>query len=287
VRYYAKPKASRNISRNNIMVKTNCSLKTLSREAENLICKQLIKRGNYGKLVDFPPEINKNISKDTMISIRQSFLRFNAMINLNKLKNIDPTAKVLYSEYTKGANIKSLAYKYNIPPLLLFRRILKFRKLSDNQIKDVLRGDHKVLDQRDKVELKWSLANDQISNPDQSDAIRRAVAFEDHTEDWLKKLGVQYKTQNELATEQVKQLGQATITPDFKIESEFYINGKRIHWVECKSFYLPSRIKQMTKSIEAQVNKYYETYGSGAILFKHGCTNDFKLAKYAIICSLH
>ena len=48
---------------------------------------------------------------------------------------------------------------------------------------------------------------------------------------------VRFKTQEDLTKEQMEKYGRPINTPDFLILSDFYINNKKINWIDAKNFY--------------------------------------------------
>lgn len=65
------------------------------------------------------------------------------------------------------------------------------------------------------------------------------------------------------------------LTPDFLILDDLYINNHKVHWIDCKCYYLCASNGglQFEKSI-IQFQKYKNKWGSGALLFAFGfCDN--------------
>ena len=90
--------------------------------------------------------------------------------------------------------------------------------------------------------------------------------FELEIRKFLIKNKIKFKTQNELTKEQIKKYGKAVNTPDFLILSDFYINDKKINWIDAKNFYGANTFL-IKKNIQKQVPKYIDEYGFGSIMF--------------------
>lgn len=66
-------------------------------------------------------------------------------------------------------------------------------------------------------------------------------------------------------------------TPDFLLLDSVVINGQAVHWIECKAYYGSSMLTKDKKyeklpvnKIRGQLDRYTETYGTGAVLFLQG-----------------
>ena len=108
----------------------------------------------------------------------------------------------------------------------------------------------------------------------QDEIQERAGQFERQIEDVLKKIGVKYKTQNQLTEEQIKSCGKAFSTPDFLIESELTINGHEIKWIDAKNFF-GSNVSFVKTKINEQTKKYIKNYGKGSIIFNLGFNESY------------
>ena len=69
-----------------------------------------------------------------------------------------------------------------------------------------------------------------------------------------------------LTIEQIEKYGKPINTPDFLILSDFYINNKKINWIDAKNFYGANTFL-IRKKIKKQVRKYINEYGYGSIFF--------------------
>jgi hypothetical protein len=116
--------------------------------------------------------------------------------------------------------------------------------------------------------------NDDFALINQDEIQECAEQFERDIEQVLKKMGIKYKTQNELCKEQIKTHGRAFSTPDFLIESELFINEQLVKWIDAKNFF-GSNISFVKKKITDQTEKYIKNYGKGSIIFSLGFNESY------------
>ena len=214
-------------------------------------------------LQKFSKKITNNFNKKIILSIRGNIMRSNLIINH---KNIINNEYIIEKDYMNGFNILDLVKKYNYSPLNLLR-IIFYKKYHNNLTKII--KNTKILDSRDYEQLNLAISNDIYALINQKEILQKSILFENKIQKILNKLNIVYKTQNELAKEQIKDSNIVTNTPDFLILSEFFINNKKISWIDAKNFYISDSIL-LKKKIIKQTNKYIDKYGSGAIISSLG-----------------
>ena len=231
--------------------------------------------GSYGKinLTDLSNIINitknkfsdyKNmITPSLIISLRSSFMKNYMIINH---KNINNNSVKIINDYNNKINVLDISKKYDISPLNIIRFI--FNKKYNNKLTYLIK--HKdLLNDYDSKQLTLAINNDDFALINQDKIQKKSLDFEKEIEIFLKKNSISFQTQEELSEEQTKLYGKAVNTPDFLITSELFINKIKINWIDAKNFY-GAKIYFIKKSIEKQIKKYINKYGTGCIIFKLG-----------------
>ena len=241
----------------------------LKEEAE--MAKVVIRKGEFGWLddarVDEIAEIVKgrNMTLDQVLSLRSALLQQKTVYGHGRLKS---RSKVLLRLYNEGVNVVDLSKRFDFPPMNIFRVILAEKRWSKSRIKESLRTPSK-LSTREREEFEMAEAADRVSNVDQTETHIRADLFEDILSDWFESKGVRIRRQPEMVTEQKKELGRPVRTPDILLLDHVEINGKPIAWIDAKHFY-GADVDFQRKKMVKQMNRYIEEWGSGAIVYRHG-----------------
>ena len=243
----------------------------ISLKVEAEMAKLVVRKGEFGWLddarVDEIGEIvkTKEMSLEQVLSLRSALLQQKTVYSHGRLKS---RAKVLLRLYNEGVNVVDLSKRFDFPPMNIFRAILAEKKWSKSRIKESLRTPSK-LSKREKEEFERAEAADRVSNVDQSETHLRADLFEDILSDWFESKGVRLRRQTEMVSEQKLEHGRPVRTPDILFLDLVEINGKPIAWIDAKHFYgadVDFQRKKMTK----QMNRYIEEWGAGAIVYRHG-----------------
>ena len=253
------------------MTRLNIKINKISYKLEKKIAKAVIIKGNYKKLTD--KQLNKinnyidkkklNISLEDVLSIRSSYMTIKIIKDSDRLKSLINKISKLYK---KGIKLSWISKKYDLSPILMLKNILSSR-YSKEKIKDFFYGKHlDKLSEFDLEQLNFAKENDIFNKVDQTEQINNSKNFELEIQNFLVKNKIKFKTQNELTKEQIKKYGKAVNTPDFLILSDFYINDKKINWIDAKNFYGANTFL-IKKNIQKQVPKYIDEYGFGSIIF--------------------
>ncbi len=200
-------------------------------------------------------------------------------VHTSLLKDIDTISR----RYAAGEGIVEISQGRCYPPAGVFRRILLHRGMSAAAVKTVVGHAPSAeaplgrwLAPRDIEQLKAAWAADS-SNP--ASTARRAVeaaVAEDEFVAWFRTLGVPFKTQNELADEQIAEFGRAIITPDVLITGELYVDGVRLYWIDFKD-YVGCPLHYIVTSCREQAAKYTLKWGRGAFCFRGGHVEGFNI----------
>ena len=208
--------------------------------------------------------------KEIILSIRANLMREHMIMTHKKIISCESD---IIKDYENGNNILKLSTKYDASPLNLMRLIFmdKYNKKLTQLIKK-----NKILNERDKKQLDIAMSNDLYALINQDEVLKKSTDFEFKIQNILDYMGIRYKTQNELAKEQIKKSNIATNTPDFLILDNFFINGKKIKWIDAKNFYGLNN-GYIRKRIKHQTKKYLDAWGSGAIIYNLGFSSELKL----------
>lgn len=215
-------------------------------------------------------QLPKYFCKEIILSIRSNLMRKHMIQNH---KNIQSEEKNIINDYNDGMNILKLSTKYDGSPLNLLRLIFKNKY---NKKLTQLISKNNILNYSDKKQLEIGINNDLYALINQDQILKKSSDFEFKIQNILDTIGVKYKTQNELAKEQIKKLNKPTNTPDFLILDNLFINGIKIKWIDAKNFYGLSN-QYIINRIKHQTKKYIDTWGSGAIIFNLGFSSELKL----------
>jgi hypothetical protein len=97
----------------------------------------------------------------------------------------------------------------------------------------------------------------------------RADLFEDILSDWFEAQGVRIRRQPEMVAEQMAEHGRPIRTPDLLFLDHVIINGRPVAWIDAKHFY-GGDVDFQRKKTKKQMLRYIEEWGSGAIVYRHG-----------------
>lgn len=208
-------------------------------------------------------EIPDYFCKEIILSIRANLMREHMITNHKKVISNE---KKIFDDYSNGMNVLELSTKYDGSPLNILR--LVFVKKYNNKLTQLIKKNNK-LNKRDKEQLDLAISNDLYALINQDVILKKSTDFELKIQKILDKLKIRYKTQEQLAEEQIKKTNKATNTPDFLILDNLYINGKKINWIDAKNFY-GLNTQYLKKRIKHQTKKYLDAWGSGAIIFSLG-----------------
>lgn len=253
------------------MTRLNIKINKISYKLEKKFAKAVIIKGNYKSLTD--KQLNKinnyidkkklNISLEDILSIRSSYMTIKIIKDSNRLKSLINKINKLYK---KGIKLSWISKKYDLSPILILKNILSSR-YSKDKIKDFFYGKHlDKLSEFDLEQLNFAKENDIFNKVDQTEQLNNSKNFELEIQNFLVKNKIKFKTQNELTKEQIKKYGKAINTPDFLILSDFYINDKKINWIDAKNFYGANTFL-IKNNIQKQISKYIDEYGFGSIIF--------------------
>ena len=250
----------------------------VSIEVEAQVASLVMKKGEFGWLSESRVnEISQsisgmNISIDQSLSLRNALLQQKTVYGHYKMQS---RSKAMYKLYKEGMTIIQLSKRFDFPPMNIFREILKEKGWSKNKIKESLRNPSQF-SQRERNEFTEAEAADRVSNVDQSETQIRADKFEDIISDWFESRGVNLRRQEEMVAEQLAEHGRPVNTPDVLFLDHVKINDQPIAWIDAKHFY-GADVNFQRKKMKKQTLRYVETWGQGAIIFRHGFSENLHL----------
>lgn len=244
-------------------------------ETESVLASKVVRRGEFGWLSDERvAEIGEmvgdlDMTLDQALSLRSALLQQKTVYSHGQLQ---ARGKAIMRLYREGMSIVELSKKFDFPPMNIFRVVLKEMGWSKSRIKETLRAPSKFKE-RERNEFKSAEAADRVSNVDQSETHSRADIFEDILADWFEEQGVRVRRQSEMVKEQMAEHGRPVNTPDLLFLDHVEINGEPVAWIDAKHFY-GADVNFQRKKIVKQAGRYVDTWGQGALVFRHGfCEN--------------
>ena len=245
---------------------------------EERVASMVVKRGDFGWLSDDRVDNiakqldSENMTLDQALSLRSALLQQKTVYSHHRLKS---KAKELARRYRNGTSIVDLSKEYDFPPVNIFRVVLEAMGWSKKRIKESLRNPSSMK-QREREEFEAAEAIDRVSSVDQSETQVKADLFEDILADWFEAQGIRLRRQPEMVKEQSELLGRPVRTPDLLFLDHVYINDQPVAWIDAKHFY-GADVEFQRKKMNKQMNRYIEEWGSGAIMFRHGFSENLFL----------
>lgn len=207
---------------------------------------------------------------EIILSIRANLMRAHMITNHKK---VVLSGNKIINDYNNGIGVLELSSKYDGSPLNILR--LVFASKYKKKLTQLIKGN-KILSSRDATQLDLAISNDLYALINQDKVLKKSTEFELKIQEILDKLGIRYKTQEQLAQEQIEQSDKATNTPDFLILDNLWINGQKINWIDAKNFY-GLNTQYLRKRIKHQTKKYLDAWGTGSIIFSLGFSSGLKI----------
>ena len=226
----------------------------------------------------FSSNDTKNFDKKVILSIRANYMRAHMM---HMHKYIQKKKSQIIREYVGGASIKSLVKKYDGSPLNIIRLI--FQEKYKAKLTSII-SNPKIIkkNSRDLKELEWAIDHDTYALINQDEILAKSTEFEEKIAQILDKHKIKYKTQAQLAQEQIELADKPINTPDFLILSDLRINNNKITWIDAKNFY-GAKSNFTIKKIKAQTKKYLDVWGPGSIVFSLGFNSELSFDNILLI----
>lgn len=259
------------------MKKYSVDFINISKKKQNKMKDLILKNLTFNRISDdelISMEKYLNIDKSIIASYRNQLLKEKVISDHYKILN---NIKNILKDY-EDMNILQISKKYKFSPMSTIRLIIKQKypsyKLSLKNLNE--------LNEYDKKQVLLAEKNDIVSNLDQGDQQYKSEKYEEKIAHFLDKKEIKYKIQEQLVTEQEEEKGFAYATPDFLLDNKIMINDYEVNWIEVKNFY-GTNIHFMTKKIQKQINKYYNKWGYGCLVFRYAVYENLKIDNCVII----
>ena len=246
---------------------------------EEKMAEFVVRRGEFGWVDDdrvdeiaaFADSVS--ISSDQALSLRSALLQQKTVYGHSAMRN---RGRQIHRDYKQGMSVVELSKKYDFPPMNIFRQILAEKGWSKSKIKEAVRAPSRF-SERERKEFEAAEEADRVSNVDQSETHLRADVFENILADWFEEQGVRLRRQPELVKEQSAEIGRPKLTPDILFLDHVEINGQPVAWIDAKHFY-GADVGFQRKKMQKQMMRYIGEWGSGAIVFRHGFSENLYMA---------
>ncbi|DAC33073.1 MAG TPA: hypothetical protein D7H95_01425 [Candidatus Poseidoniales archaeon] len=238
---------------------------------EEALSKLVLRRGEFGWLDDERVDelavivSDHNMTLDQALSLRSALMQQKTVYGHGRLRS---RGKDMLRLYKEGVSVVDISQRFDGPPMNVFRLILAEMRWSKTKIKESLREPSR-LKQRERDEFEAAEAADRVSNVDQGESQEKADLFEDILADWFEEQGVRLRRQPEMVKEQKQTLGRPVRTPDILFLDHVYINERPVAWIDAKHFY-GADVEFQRKKMAKQMDRYIEEWGSGAVVYRHG-----------------
>ncbi len=211
----------------------------------------------------------KQIYCNQLISLCHSLNKQRSLGSVSRMPQVIDACMV---PYTRGeSSIVDLAKLHRVSPTRLLQGILLRKRINEKNLDNMFRcriNPESVLNGRDLEQFKLAEANDDTSGRAQLLIDEIAATNESTFLKLFSGFGIKYMNQEELIATQIREHGRAVATPDMLFVDEVYINGERIYWIDFKN-YLGVANTNLYLSTCAQVKKYFDKWGKGAICYKN------------------
>lgn len=259
----------------------------ISKEIELLRKDVLIRRGEFGKLhgsrqLEVELECCElGLTFSQALSIRKQLLIKKAISNHWKLKDKDSLEEVISSFEKQKKSLTDIACELELPPVSIFRAIMARRVLENYP------GLHAVNRRRPAGKILQSIIYDEeyvgtllsewelkeLQNAKRQDMVGY-VRHSTSPQDWENELYsfLDRHQINYAKEEDLRSMGTRS-TPDCLLLDDVTINGKKVRWIEFKSYYASGLDENwwFTKKLLQQSKKYKDEFrGEGAIIMKRG-----------------
>jgi hypothetical protein len=251
----------------------------VSREVQNRAGKIACIPGEFGFL---PEERVQEIAKqlDGMAISLEQALSLRAALNQEKSvyshSKLMRRSNEISRRYDSGESVMALSKRFDAPPVNTFRAILTGRGWTKTRIKETLNKNPSKLNARDREQFELAESGDRVSSVNQTETQNAAEVFEEILCDHFTSLGIRFRRQDELLSEQKKSEGRAIITPDLLLLDDVRINGVPCAWIDAKHFF-GADLRFPKKKTQKQVDRYVAEYGQGAIVYRHGFCDGLRL----------
>ena len=261
----------------------------ISKEIQLLQKDVLIRRGEFGQLhgsrqLEVELECCElGLTFHQALSIRKQLLIKKARANHWKLKDEDSLEEVISTFQKQKKSLIDVGFELDLPPVSIMRAILASRlreRYSELHGSNRRRSTRKILqsiifeDDEENVDTflsEWELK--ELQNAKKLDMIGYVTQctspqdWEDQLYTFLDDYQINYAKEEDL-----RSMGTRS-TPDCLLLDDVSINGRKVRWIEFKSYYASGLRENswFTNKLLSQSKKYEKEFrGEGAIIMKGG-----------------
>jgi hypothetical protein len=180
--------------------------------------------------------------------------------------------------HAAGDSVLEISARLGIAPLAVLRQVLVEGGASETQVREMV-ADPARLPPRLAAEAAAAFEADIGSRLNADRTKARSQAYEDAVGEHLRRLGVEFRTENDLREAHARAVarGEAPpplLTPDFVFPRPVRIrapggDAREIWWLDAKNYTLYGS-KLVTGSLARQAEKYAKRFGPGAMVFSGG-----------------
>lgn len=168
----------------------------------------------------------------------------------------------LAGRWAKGHSFLDMAQKLNFSPVLVASFVLGERGIPRKQFRAYLNDPEAIKDHRLRKEISDAVDHELIYAPKNTVEQRsRGEMVERKIGEWLTKRKIRFLTENEAK-------GKYRKTPDFLLEKNMDLDGKKIRWIECKATFGDE--EEIKKDFKKQLSHYLELFGKGVVVYWYG-----------------
>jgi len=251
----------------------------------------LVRRGEFSVLPEGSrrlDEIRKQCERYEVTLEQALFMRQQLMVShvVSSIWKVEKYLDKIQRQFgTQQKDILEMSHALNLPPVSIVRAVVQSRvdkahphwRARDRKrlVKEIIHDDShyssdEFLSSREWEQLQIAKASDVVGYQEErnDDGARE---WEEALHAFLEEHNINYVTEDEL-----RQAG-APRTPDCLLLDDCTFNGRKVRWIDSKSFY-GSGLKQngyFVKSLKKQIASYEAAFGeTGAVIFKHGFSQD-------------
>ncbi|ADC64261.1 conserved hypothetical protein [Ferroglobus placidus DSM 10642] len=168
---------------------------------------------------------------------------------------------------------KSFPSWLKLPPVMKLRLLFKAMGMSKKRIAKVLKNPEELSEFEDLI--YDAMYRDYVYSPVAAENLAaRGKIGEKIVERYLIARGVDFISEKEIRGDK---------TPDFLIQSELKIGGRKVRWIESKSMF--GDVFAYEDNLK-QFEKYSSEFGEGAVIFWHGFLDVLRDKEFLIISDI-
>jgi hypothetical protein len=168
----------------------------------------------------------------------------------------------LVNAWRKGVPMMEIAREWEFPPVLMGQMLLQGLELPRKRIWGSFLDPANAPDDRLRSEIEELLKHDMIYSPHGMELQReRGRKGEARLQDWLKRHGIGFRTEEDLR-------GKFRKTPDALLDEPIIFYGQKLTWIESKANFGDD--VELRRNLKRQLAPYTELFGEGAVVYWYG-----------------